>query len=69
MLSKATQTALSKEPPTATVMCKYHPFRAAPPPSPVSKQRKVSSLLLYLKNCGLKFLPKSFEKTLPNKSK
>jgi len=44
MLSKWTQTtALTwkyyafKGPPTATVMCKYHPFERTPPQSPMSK--------------------------------
>jgi len=32
---------LSKGPPTATVMCKYLPFKATPPPSPMSKKEKL----------------------------
>jgi len=31
--------------------------------------KKASNQFLYLKKCGLKFLPKSSEKTLSNKSK
>jgi len=54
---------------TATLLCKYYTFKGVPLPSPMCKQRKASNQLLYLKNCGLKFLPKSSEKTLSNKSK
>jgi len=52
-------------------MCKYYIFKGASPPSPMCKSRKASNLLLkaYLKNCGLKFIPKSSEKTLSNEGK
>jgi len=54
---------------TAIVMCRYYTFKGASPPSPMCKQRKAANQLLYLKNCGSKFHPKSSEKTLSNKSK
>jgi len=55
--------------PTATAMSEYLPLKGTPPPSPMTKYKKASNQLLYLKNCGLKFLPKSSEKILSNKSK
>jgi len=43
---------------TATLMCKYYAFKGASTPSPMWKCRKALNQLVYLKNCGLKFLPK-----------